>query len=87
MIRVIIIAFIIYLFCILFNKLFSKSRAVRRGTKTNKDVLDEMVQDPFCKVYIPKYEAIRKVIKGNEYFFCSKECATRFEHQLKEKSD
>jgi YHS domain-containing protein len=38
-----------------------------------------MVQDPSCKTYIPKRDARRKVIEGKEYFFCSKDCADRFE--------
>jgi len=43
------------------------------------NVIDEMVQDPFCKTYIPKREAVKRVIGGKEILFCSKECADRFE--------
>ena len=46
-------------------------------------VIDEMVQDPQCKTYIPRREAQRKVIDGKEYFFCGKECADKFEKEVK----
>ena len=46
--------------------------------------VDEMVQDPSCKTYIPRRDAIRKVINGEEFFFCSAECAHRFERETRE---
>ena len=51
----------------------------RQTQSENGGPIDEMVQDPFCKTYIPLRDAQRKVIKGKEYFFCSKECADKFE--------
>ena len=51
----------------------------RSGEKLNKSenggAIDEMVQDPCCKTYIPLRDAQRRIIEGREYFFCSKECA------------
>jgi YHS domain-containing protein len=41
-------------------------------------VIDEMVQDPQCKMYIPRREAIDKSINGKTYHFCSQACATKF---------
>ena len=38
----------------------------------------EMVQDPVCKVYIPKSEAITTETAGITYYFCSKECLEKF---------
>jgi hypothetical protein len=35
----------------------------------------DMVEDPNCHVFIPKEEAIRKEIQGNEHFFCGEKCA------------
>ena len=43
--------------------------------------VDEMVQDPSCMTYIPKRTAYRKVIAGREFFFCSRECAEKFERE------
>ncbi|RLC31218.1 MAG: hypothetical protein DRH37_03540 [Deltaproteobacteria bacterium] len=44
----------------------------RRGT------IDEMVQDPCCKTYIPLRNARKKIINGKEYFFCSDACYEKF---------
>jgi YHS domain-containing protein len=46
-------------------------------------VIDEMVQDPHCKMYIPRREAIAKTIDGRTYHFCSEACATKFLQQGK----
>ncbi len=45
----------------------------------DRGVIDEMVQDPQCKTYIPKREAVKKTIRGETQFFCSPECADKFE--------
>ncbi|MEE4352081.1 MAG: YHS domain-containing protein [Desulfatiglans sp.] len=45
--------------------------------------IDEMVQDPQCKMYIPLRDARREVIKGREFYFCSKECAQEFKKGVK----
>lgn len=45
--------------------------------------IDEMVQDPICKTYVPVREAEKRVIKGKAYYFCSKNCADEFERQLR----
>ncbi|OGP64490.1 MAG: hypothetical protein A2170_02435 [Deltaproteobacteria bacterium RBG_13_53_10] len=41
-------------------------------------VIDEMVQDPQCRMYIPRRQAIEKPIDGKIYHFCSEACATKF---------
>ena len=38
----------------------------------------DMVEDPNCHTYIPKAEAVRRVIQGKELFFCSEKCAEEF---------
>jgi YHS domain-containing protein len=48
-------------------------------------VINEMVQDPFCKTYIPKRESIKRRIGGKDFFFCNKECADKFEEEEKSK--
>ncbi|RPI72743.1 MAG: YHS domain-containing protein [Desulfobacteraceae bacterium] len=42
-------------------------------------VIDEMVQDPVCKTYIPRRDAVKKTIGGKELSFCSQECAVKYE--------
>ena len=55
-----------------------------QGRKLNREPeLEELVQDPHCQTYIPKRTAIRKRVKGREYYFCDKECARRFFDQKK----
>jgi len=49
----------------------------------NGGVIDEMVQDPQCKMYIPRREAIEKAVDGITYHFCSDACATKFLQQGK----
>ena len=48
----------------------------------NGGPIDEMVQDPYCKTYIPLRDARRYVINGTEFFFCSKECAEKFKKSI-----
>jgi YHS domain-containing protein len=47
----------------------------------NDGVIDEMVQDPHCKMYIPRREAIEKAMDGKTYHFCSNACAAKFLEQ------
>ena len=48
----------------------------------NGGAIDEMVQDPFCKTYVPMMDAKKKIINGKKYFFCSEECAKKFEDEI-----
>ena len=74
--RLLILALLGYLLYRVLGGLFRTGQKVRE-TKTGT-VVDEMVQDPLCKIYIPKREARRKVINGQEYFFCSEKCYNKF---------
>jgi YHS domain-containing protein len=40
--------------------------------------VDEMVQDPYCGTYIPSREAVRRRIDGEDLYFCSEECASKY---------
>ena len=42
---------------------------------------DDMVKDPVCQTYIPKSIAIRRERAEAEVYFCSEECAAKFEDQ------
>jgi uncharacterized protein len=78
MLKFLIIGILIYLLYILVKGLFRKDKEIHRGSP-GTGVIDEMVRDPVCETYIPKRQAIRRVIDGKEFFFCSKECADKFE--------
>ena len=81
MIRIIFIAVLVYIMYRLVKGVFSVRTKINR--REPGGVIDEMVQDPFCGTYIPKRESIRRVIEGQEYLFCSHECADKFESEIK----
>jgi uncharacterized protein len=39
---------------------------------------DELVQDPVCKVFVPRRNALKATKNGEDYFFCSEGCRKRF---------
>jgi len=83
MIRFIILLILGYLLYRALKGIFGGSRKVQKGVTPN-GVIDEMVQDPFCKTYVPMRESVKKTIGGQRFFFCSQECADRFESEMKE---
>ena len=46
--------------------------------------VDEMVQDPQCRTYVPLRDAYKKTIGGRKVYFCSRECAERYEQESRE---
>jgi YHS domain-containing protein len=42
----------------------------------------EMVQDPVCKMYVPRGSAVSAHIGGQTYLFCSRGCADTYRSQL-----
>ena len=46
-----------------------------------RGVIDEMVQDPQCKTYVPKREAVKRTIAGKTHYFCSGTCADKFQKE------
>jgi YHS domain-containing protein len=40
---------------------------------------DELVKDPVCQTYVVMSRAIRSEAGGTPVFFCSRECAARFQ--------
>jgi len=57
--------------------------ALPSGREDRTGTIDQMVQDPSCQTYIPMRQALRKVIRGKEYYFCSKACIEKFEKEIK----
>ncbi len=43
---------------------------------------DQMIQDPVCRTYIPRANAVSASIGGQNYYFCSTDCAQTFHKQL-----
>jgi len=80
--RIIIYIVLVYLLYRILKGFFSKSKGIEKGGSGG--VIDEMVQDPICETYIPRRDSQKRVIGGNEYFFCSDECASKFELENKQ---
>ncbi len=76
MIRLIYFAVLIYLLYRLVKGFLKQGKEYRE--KANDGAVDEMVQDPVCKTYIPRREAYRRTFGGKEILFCSRECADKF---------
>jgi YHS domain-containing protein len=74
--KLIIYVVLVYIFYRLVRAAFRSNRKIQRDRQD--PVIDEMVQDPFCKTYIPLRQSVKRVIDGEEHFFCSPECAGRF---------
>jgi YHS domain-containing protein len=43
---------------------------------------EETVQDPVCKVYLSKKDAIVGTLDGNRHYFCSMNCLEKFRDTL-----
>ncbi len=81
MLKIIIYVVLAYFVYRIFKSLFSNNKGIEKGESGG--VIDEMVQDPICKTYIPRRDAQKRAIGGNDYFFCSNECASKFEIENK----
>jgi len=87
MLRFIITLLLVYLFYRLVSSiLFPKRKTTRfpgQPPSGNK-VIDEMVKDPVCGVYVPKREAVTASSKGETIYFCSPKCRQRYLEAKKE---
>jgi uncharacterized protein len=81
MIRFLIFVILAYAAYRVVKAVFWPKEKITRGP--DGGVIDEMVQDPYCKTYIPKREAVKKIIGGQTYSFCSEECAAKFQSEKK----
>jgi len=43
--------------------------------------IDEMVQDPVCKVFIQKSTALSATVSGEVHYFCCSECMMKFKEK------
>lgn len=69
----ILIAFLVLLYWYFFIK---KKRKL--SFNKAKELIEELVFDENCKIYIKKDEAIKVKIKDKTYYFCSKKCLHEF---------
>ncbi len=80
--RLIILAILLYLLYRVVKNYLSRGQDGSREDRAGE--VSEMVQDPVCKTFVRVRDAEKRVIGGRTYYFCSKECAERFE--IEEKS-
>lgn len=75
--------FIIGLLVILYFLVRSAIRELSGG-KGQGQLADknQMVQDPVCRIYVPRGAAVAESIGGQTYYFCSRDCAQTFQKQL-----
>lgn len=77
----ILLGYLIYRVLRGFHRMSGTGQTARRGPEEGP--IDEMVQDPVCKTYIPMREAEKRIIGGKTYYFCSKACSEEFQKQSK----
>lgn len=71
--RVIIILALVAGFIMLYRSLFGSNSRL----EDTSDAAD-MTQDPNCGVYVPKKQAVTKLVRGKEHYFCSQKCAEEY---------
>ena len=77
--QLLFLALIVALGYLISTLLFPKRRPPRgTGARTPTMVTQEMVRDPVCHLYLPRAEALRRKIRGQEHFFCSPGCLDKF---------
>jgi len=79
--RLILFLVLVYVFIRLINRFFfAKPQGARRmaGRPESGPAVREMVQDPVCKVYVPKKDALTLARNGTTYYFCCADCLKKF---------
>ena len=46
--------------------------------KATGQIDDVMIKDPFCQAYFPRRDAVHLNLRGNDLYFCSKECRDQY---------
>ena len=84
MYRIIIILILLTLLCFLLRSAIRELRERGQRGEPDRQISDkhQMIQDPNCRVFIPKGVAVQEQIGGQTYFFCSRDCAKAFQKQL-----
>jgi YHS domain-containing protein len=85
LIRIALFIVLVYVFFKIRKMLFGKQEAGSRQQAEKPSYTDgprqinEMVQDPVCRVYVPKKEALHLDLAGKSYYFCSRMCMDKFQ--------
>ncbi len=85
MIKIALFFILGYVFIKLLRGLFAtmgaggRQEAEKPSFKDGPREINEMVQDPVCKVYVPKKEALHLDQAGKSHYFCCRACMDRFQ--------
>jgi len=84
-VKLIIVLILIYLAYRLTKSVYPQvKKGYREGmAKSDETILDEMVKDPVCQVYLPRKQAISEKMGNERYFFCSEECRRKYKENVK----
>lgn len=74
-IKILILGFLFYL---LYRFLTGGKKQVRKGGQTEPPVHDVLVEDPVCKVCVPRKQAVVLKEADETIYFCSTECREKF---------
>ncbi len=75
--RLVFYIFIAYLVYVVL-RFFFPTRRRSGSSRPPQRISGTMVKDETCNTYLPKEDAIREIIEGKEYFFCSNDCRRKF---------
>lgn len=80
--------FLIYLFLAYLAYRLIKSLIRPRDQEEIRpgEVIDEMVKCSSCETYVPRREAVKKIMEGEPLNFCSEACADKYP-RLKSRQD
>jgi uncharacterized protein len=80
LIRFVLFALTSYLGYKLVQKIASQlfSREIPGAGSKPEVTSDELVQDPICKVFVPRRNALKAHKNGEDFFFCSEGCRKKF---------
>ncbi|MBN2031689.1 MAG: hypothetical protein JW836_00310 [Deltaproteobacteria bacterium] len=71
--RFLIYLFLVYIAYRIIRSLLRPKREISPG-----DVIDEMVKCSFCETYVPRREAIKRIVGREPRNFCSEACADKY---------
>jgi YHS domain-containing protein len=77
--RFIILVIAVYVLYRILKGILGAGKDDHRGRAVNGEAVEELVQDAYCKLYVPRRDSVKRVIGGQTHFFCSEECARRYE--------
>ncbi|NLN39860.1 MAG: hypothetical protein GX155_09735 [Smithella sp.] len=72
-----VLLYIAYKVLVIFRRMKSADATAYRANSTPSQG-EDLVQDPFCKTYVPKSQAYVRQIEGHNTYFCTLECCEKY---------